>query len=58
MEKYGVDENVDQDELEKLAEAGCPKCGQTIEKYGSVFRCPTHGTEPFEERSWQRGKRP
>lgn len=49
MEKYGVDENVDQEELEKQAAGGCPECGQTPVRHGKVLSCPTHGTEPFEK---------
>jgi hypothetical protein len=49
MEKLGVDEGTDQEELEKQAAAGCPECGQTPIKHGKVLACPTHGTEPFEK---------
>lgn len=49
MDKLGVDEGVDQEKLEKQAAAGCPMCGQQLEKLGSVLSCPTHGTEPFEK---------
>lgn len=49
MEKYGVDEGVDQEKLEKQAAGGCPECGQCPERYGKVLVCPTHGTEPFEK---------
>lgn len=57
MEKYGVNESVDQEDLEKLAACGCPKCGRSVEKNGSVLICPTHGTEPFEKRAWQEQRR-
>lgn len=49
MEKYAVDEGIDQEQLEKQANAGCPECGQKLVKHGSVLLCPTHGTEPFEK---------
>lgn len=50
MDKYGVNEQVgNQEQLEKKAAYGCPKCGVKLEKHGSVILCPTHGTEPFEE---------
>jgi ribosomal protein S27AE len=50
MEKYGVDESagVDQEKLEKQAAKGCPTCGSKLEKHGSVLKCPSCGTEPFE----------
>lgn len=48
MEKIGVNEGVDQEQLEKLAAKGCPVCGQPVTKVGNLLRCPTHGTEPFE----------
>lgn len=49
MEKFGVDESVDQEQLEKAAAEGCPECGAKVEKHGKVLRCPVHGTEPFEK---------
>lgn len=49
VEKYGVDEGVDQERLEKEAAAGCPECGQKPVRHGKVLACPTHGTEPFEK---------
>jgi uncharacterized Zn finger protein (UPF0148 family) len=58
MEKLGVDERVDQEQREKVANAGCPKCGGPLEKHGSVLQCPKHGTEPFEKESCQQRKRP
>lgn len=49
MDKYGVDEGIEDSELlEKKAAAGCPECGATPARQGSVLLCPTHGTEPFE----------
>lgn len=49
MDKYAVDQDVDQEKLEKQSAEGCPKCGQKPEKHGKVLACPTHGTEPFEK---------
>lgn len=48
MDKYGVDENFGAGELEKLAAEGCPECGETLVKHGSVILCPVHGSHPFE----------
>lgn len=49
MEKYGVDEGTgDQEILEKKAAQGCPICGKTPVRQGTVLMCPDHGTEPFE----------
>lgn len=48
MEKYGVDEQVDQHGMEKAASEGCPICGSRVEKHGRVLCCPKCGTEPFE----------
>jgi len=48
MEKYGVNENINSQQLEKQAAQGCPECGDKLSKHGSVLVCPTHGTEPFE----------
>lgn len=50
MDKLGVDEEVDQETLEKQANEGCPDCGQKLIQHGRVLVCPTHGTEPFERR--------
>jgi uncharacterized Zn finger protein (UPF0148 family) len=50
MEKYGVDEGIDQEKLEKSAAEGCPMCGAKLQKHGSTLICPTHGSEPFEQR--------
>jgi ribosomal protein S27AE len=49
MEKYGVDEGVDQEKLEKQSAQGCPKCGCKLEKHGKVLICTHCGSEPFEE---------
>lgn len=53
MDKYGVDESVDQNELEKQAGSGCPVdgCGRKPQRHGNVLMCPEHGTEPFEKGS-------
>jgi uncharacterized Zn finger protein (UPF0148 family) len=48
MEKFGVNEGVDQEALEKKAASGCPICGIKVQRHGTVLMCPTHGTEPFE----------
>lgn len=50
MDKYGVDESVDLETMEKHAAQGCPVCGKQLIKHGSVFLCPQHGSEPFEEK--------
>lgn len=50
MEKFGVDEGVDQETLEKKASNGCPECGRKdLTKHGSLLFCPVHGSEPFEQ---------
>jgi DNA-directed RNA polymerase subunit RPC12/RpoP len=51
MEKYGVDEHQNDEQLEKLAGAACPECGSKIEIHGSTAYCPRCGTAPFEKRS-------
>lgn len=48
MEKYGVDENVNQEKLEKQAAQGCPNCGRKPIRHGAVLICPSCGSEPFE----------
>lgn len=48
MDKLAVEEDVDQEELEKRAEAGCPECGKELERHGKTLICPVHGSEPFE----------
>jgi len=48
MDKFGVDESVDQSALEKAASQGCPECGSKVEQHGKVLACPKCGTEPFE----------
>jgi len=49
MDKYGVNEEVDQEAMEKAASEGCPKCGGKVQKHGNVMVCPRCGTEPFEK---------
>ena len=49
MDKYSVDEGIeDQELLEKKAAKGCPECGATPARQGTVLLCPVHGTEPWE----------
>jgi len=48
MEKYAVDESVDQSVMEKAAAEGCPECGAKCERHGNLLFCPTHGSSPFE----------
>lgn len=50
MEKYAVDEEVDQEKLEKAAASGCPNCGRKPEKHGKILVCPSCGSEPFEKK--------
>lgn len=50
MEKFAVDEEVDQEQLEKQASQGCPVCGKQPERHGNVLMCPVHGSEPFEKK--------
>lgn len=57
MEKYGVDENVDQQQLEKQSAQGCPKCGRTPTRHGALLMCPNCGSEPFEARSTGNGSK-
>ena len=50
VDKLGVDETgtVSQEELEKKAMAGCPKCGGRVERHGAILTCANCGTEPWE----------
>lgn len=49
MDKFGVNEGVDQELLEKQASHGCPNCGRRdLTKHGTIILCPSCGTEPFE----------
>jgi predicted RNA-binding Zn-ribbon protein involved in translation (DUF1610 family) len=50
MEKLGVDESADEN-LEKEATEGCPKCGAIPQRHGKVLVCPNCGTEPYEKKS-------
>lgn len=50
MEKYAVDEGVDQNAMEKAATQGCPECGAKCERHGSLVVCPRCGSEPFEKK--------
>lgn len=50
MTKYAVDEDVDQDVLEKRANNGCPKCGRKVDMHGKTAVCANCGTEPFEDK--------
>jgi hypothetical protein len=51
LEKYGVDESKKDKEVKTAADKGsCPKCGSPLDKSANVHKCPTHGTEPFEEK--------
>ena len=55
MEKYGVNEGVEQETLEKYASEGCPNCGrQNLTKHGAVLICPSCGTAPFENEARKR----
>jgi hypothetical protein len=56
MNKYGVDQDIMQEEDEKFASEVsatiknlCPECGAICEKHGKVLLCPTHGSAPFEK---------
>jgi len=50
MEKFGVDEQQNQENLEKIAGEGCPKCGAKLERHGQVLLCPNCGSQPFEKK--------
>jgi hypothetical protein len=50
MDKFGVDEGVNQEELEKRASEGCPVCGKKPIRQGNVLLCPDHGSEPWENK--------
>jgi predicted RNA-binding Zn-ribbon protein involved in translation (DUF1610 family) len=50
MSKYAVNEQVNQDVMEKAAAHGCPECGAKCERHGDLLFCPTHGSEPFEKK--------
>lgn len=55
MDKYGVDEAVDQEKLEKQASEGCPECGSPVERHGSTLLCPKCGSAPFEKKEEKKG---
>ena len=46
-EKYAVDENVDQEQLEKQAASGCPVCGKKSERHGNVLHVPNAWVRAF-----------
>ncbi len=53
MEKYGVDTE-EQKGKDKIAQddlGNCPLCGEPLESLDQTGqrKCPTHGTEPFED---------
>jgi len=48
MDKFGVDESIDQKKMGKQASEGCPKCGATPKRLGQLLMCPNCGSEPFE----------
>ncbi len=50
MEKYAVDESVNQETMEKAAAQGCPECGAKCERHGNTLICPRHGSAPFEKK--------
>ena len=49
MEKYGVQEGADSEQLEKAASDGCPDCGGKVVRHGNVMKCESCGTAPFEK---------
>ena len=51
MDKYAVDEGNKDNDLEKKAAKGCPKCGAELQRHGNTLLCPNCGSEPFEEKS-------
>ena len=48
MEKNAVLGSTQQTNI-KIASRGCPICGNRLDLEGSLPRCPTHGTAPFEK---------
>lgn len=49
MDKFGVNEGVDQEQLEKTAAKGCPQCGSDkVQVHGAVLMCPNCGSQPWE----------
>ena len=49
MNKFGVDERQNDEQLEKRASEQCPKCGGKITRHGNVLICENCGTAPFEQ---------
>jgi predicted RNA-binding Zn-ribbon protein involved in translation (DUF1610 family) len=57
MDKFGVDEGIPQENLEKQAAQGCPNCGRKdVIKHGATLICPSCGSEPFEQGQRERKK--
>ncbi len=50
MEKYGVEQEEEDETKTADEKTACPKCGQEVEKHGSVKICPKDGSEPFEKK--------
>jgi nucleoid DNA-binding protein len=48
MTKLGVDEGMDQTQLEKAASNGCPECGGRLTRHGRTVICENCGSRPFE----------
>lgn len=46
MDKYAVETG--SEDLEKKASDGCPICGATPTRHGTVLICPVHGSSPWE----------
>ena len=49
MTKYGVDENQNDEQMEKRAADKCPACGGKVQRHGNVLMCEHCGTAPFEQ---------
>jgi ribosomal protein S27AE len=49
MEKFGVDESRNDEQLEKQASDKCPVCGGKVIRHGNVLMCENCGTAPFEQ---------
>jgi hypothetical protein len=48
MEKNAVLGSNNIQQMIKTASRGCPICGSQLDTFGSLPRCPSHGTAPFE----------
>ena len=48
MEKYGVSTPQPSGKTASGKPLVCPQCGKAAIQDGSVVRCPTHGSAPFE----------